>query len=221
MTGIQAMLANETIQFESADGVAILTINRPDKKNAITHAMWIAIRDLVTAAGNDGTTRALIIRGAGKDFSAGADITEFAELRGSEESGRDYEVTNSQAFAALRNSPVPVIAAIRGSCIGGGFGLAAAADIRIATADAVFAVPAAKLGLAYPADAMADIVHSAGEQMARYLTFTGLRIDATKALAAGFLIEIVDDAALDAHAIFLAKEIAASAPLSIRASRLP
>ncbi|MEO9339033.1 enoyl-CoA hydratase-related protein [Mesorhizobium sp. SB112] len=213
------MLANETIQFENADGVAILTINRLGKKNAITHEMWIAIRDLVAAAGNDGTTRALIIRGAGKDFSAGADITEFAELRGSEASGRDYELTNSQAFAALRNSPVPVIAAIRGTCIGGGFGVAAAADIRIATADAVFAVPAAKLGLAYPADAMADIVHATGEQMARYLTFTGLRIDAAKALSTGFLLEIVDDEELDARALFLAKEIAAHAPLSVRASK--
>ena len=114
----------------------------------------------------------------------------------------------------------PVIAAISGICFGGGFGLAAACDLRIATPDAVFAVPAARLGLAYPQDAMVDIVTAAGAQMAKWLTFSAARITAAQALAAGFLLEIEGDRqSLDARATAMAEAIGANAPLSIRASK--
>ena len=91
---------------------------------------------------------------------------------------RIYEASNSRAFAAIREAPVPVIAAIRGICYGGGFGLAAAADLRLASAEAVFAVPAAKLGLAYPADAVQDFVRGLGSQLARKALFTGAPLKA-------------------------------------------
>jgi enoyl-CoA hydratase/carnithine racemase len=157
--------------------------------------------------------------GAGADFSAGADIGEFSTLRDAA-NAQDYEAANSAAFTAIRNCRVPVVAAIRGICFGGGFGLAAAADLRIATPDAQFCVPAAKLGLAYPQDAMQDIVSAAGPQMARYLAFTGARIDAQEALSAGFLLKVVPGEKLDAQAIEIARTVAANAPLSVRASKL-
>jgi enoyl-CoA hydratase/carnithine racemase len=115
---------------------------------------------------------------------------------------------------------VPVIAAIRGLCLGGGFGLAAAADLRLASDDASFAVPAARLGLAYPQDAMQDIVRAAGPQMARYLAFSAARIDARQALAAGFLLEVVPAPDLDTRVAELADMVATNAPLSVRASKL-
>src|SRR5690606_11728164 len=121
--------------------------------------------------------------------------------------------------AAIRDCPFPTLAVIRGACFGGGFGLAAACDLRLGAPDATFAVPAAKLGLAYPVDAMPDIVAAVGPQMARYLASSGGRLDASAALSAGFLLEIVEDDVLDLRADELAGAIAANAPLSVRASK--
>lgn len=219
MTDFQPATENEALIAGVADGVARLTINRPRKKNAIDHAMWLEIARLMGAFSADPTVRVVVLGGAGGDFSAGADIAEFATLRDGEKA-EAYEAANSAAFAAVRDARVPVIAAIGGLCLGGGFGLAAAADLRIAAADAVFAVPAARLGLAYPQDAMQDIVFSAGPQMARYLAFSGERIDARRALTAGFLLEVVAPEDLDARVAGLAAAVAANAPLSVRASKL-
>lgn len=209
----------EPLQVTAADGIAIVAINRPARKNAVTQAMWIDIAAAVNRLAADPAVRVIVLKGAGHDFSAGADIGEFDTLRGDGESARAYEATNSAAFAALRNAAVPVVAAIRGICFGGGFGLAAACDLRIATADALFSVPAARLGLAYPQDAMGDIVWAAGAQMARYLTYSAGRIDAQAALAAGFLLEIVEIERFDARINEIANTIAQNAPLSVRASK--
>ncbi len=209
------------LSFTLEGFVARLVIDRPAKKNALTQAMWEELARLVTQAGKAGTVRALILSGSGSDFSAGANIGEFDTVRKDADTARAYEAANSAAFRALREAPFPVLAAISGICFGGGFGLAAACDLRIATPDAQFAVPAGRLGLAYPADAMADIVTAAGPQMARYLTYTAGRIDAAAALASGFLLELcADRAALDARATAMAEAIAANAPLSVRASKL-
>ncbi len=203
----------------TVEGVSTVTINRPRRKNAITHAVWLDIARQFDRLSADPAVRVIVLAGAGGDFSAGADIAEFDALRGPG-NAEAYESANSAAFAAVRNARVPVIAAVRGVCFGGGFGLAAAADLRIAAPDALFSVPAARLGLAYPQDAMQDIVAAAGPQMARYLTFTGARIGAEAARAAGFVLEIAPADELDARAAAIAAAIAANAPLSVRASKL-
>jgi enoyl-CoA hydratase/carnithine racemase len=202
-----------------AGGIARIVIDRRAKKNALTAGMWIGLADTVLETAATGDVRVLVISGSGHDFSAGADIGEFDELRKDAATARDYEAANSAAFAAIRGAAVPTIASIRGVCFGGGFGIAAACDIRIASENAVFSVPAAKLGLAYPHDAMQDIVHACGPQMAKYLTFSAARIDARQAQAIGFLAEVVADADLDARTAALAAAIAANAPLSIAASK--
>lgn len=216
---IQADRENKPLLIGRHGNVATITINRPSRKNAVSHPMWRDLAAEATALGSDPTVRVIVLRGAGHDFCAGADIAEFDAVRRDAATARDYEAANSAAFAAFRNAPVPVIAAIRGICFGGGFGLAAACDLRIATPDALFSVPAAKLGLAYPHDAMADIVHAAGPQMAKYLAFSAARIDARAALAAGFLLEIVEPDDFETRISALAEEIAANAPLSNRASK--
>ncbi len=216
----QAALERRIAVARNDDGVVTITIDRPEKKNALTYEMWRALAAAVFAAGEDTATRAIVLRGAGRDFSAGADIGEFSELRGDADTARRYEAANSAAFAAIRNAPVPTIAAISGICFGGGFGIAAACDIRIATEDALFCVPAARLGLAYPVDAMQDIVHSAGIQMARYLAYSTDRLGARDAMQAGLLLEVVSDlAALETRAGAIAGKIAQNAPLSVRASK--
>lgn len=203
------------------NGVGILTIDNPERKNAINAAMWRAIPDAMHWLVSDAGARVVMLTGGGtKDFSAGADISEFPTVRKDTATARVYESDNSAAFSAIRNARIPVIAAIRGICYGGGFGLAAAADLRIAADDAAFAVPAARLGLAYPADAVQDFFHALGPQLARKMLFTGLAVGASELCEAGFLLEITAPAALDAAALSLAEIIAANAPLSMQASKL-
>lgn len=205
------------LDLEISNSVARLVINRPARKNALGAAMWASLPALLAKAA--ASARVLILSGAGGNFCAGADISEFATVRKDAETARAYEAVNSAAFRALRETPIPVIAAIDGICYGGGFGLAAACDMRLAAPDARFSVPAARLGLAYPQDAMADIVAACGPQLAKYLTFTGAVLSAEEALTAGFLMEVHLPAVLEARIDALACQIADAAPLSVKASK--
>jgi enoyl-CoA hydratase/carnithine racemase len=202
------------------NGVARIVFDRPQRRNVIDLANWRNLAALMPELAARADVRVIVLSGSSGNFCAGADIAEFDTVRYDAASARVYEAANSAAFAAIRTCAVPVIAAIRGVCFGGGVGIAAASDLRLATRDARFAVPAAKLGLAYPQDAMVDIVTAAGAQMARYLTLTAQPVDAAAALACGFLLEIADDDVFDARVNAIAASIAANAPLSVRASRL-
>ena len=207
------------VTVEAADGVARVTIDRPERKNAMNRQMWRTIASLFATLGANASVRVVILAGAGGDFCAGADIAEFDTVRGDPQAARAYEAENSAAFAAIRDCPVPVIAAIRGVCFGGGFGMAAACDLRIGSSTALFSVPAARLGLAYPVEAMADIVRALGPQMAKYLAFSAARLDARAAFDADFLLEIVEPGGLDLRAAEHAAVVAGNAPLSVRASK--
>lgn len=204
----------------TGNGIGRLIVNRPEKRNALTAAMWRALPDAVDWLVEDQQTRVIILSGAGdRDFSAGADIGEFETLRKDSATAREYEAGNSAAFAAVRTCPVPVIAAVRGICFGGGFGLAAASDIRLADATARFAIPAARLGLAYPLDAVQDLVRALGDQQARHALFSTREISAGEALACGCLMQLCGPGELETDALDLAASIAAAAPLSVRASK--
>jgi enoyl-CoA hydratase/carnithine racemase len=209
----------DNLHVQEDGTVATLVIDRPGRRNAIDLAMWRAIASIAGDVAARPDMRALVLRGAGEDFSAGADIGEFETVRRDAASARIYEAANEAAFASVRDLPVPVIAAIDGVCLGGGLGLAAACDLRIATPSASFAIPAGRLGLAYPVDAMADIVAGFGPQLAGHLTFTGSRLDARRALDAGFLLELVERDALHRRAAELAASIADNAPLSVRGAK--
>ena len=214
-------LANGFIKAFVDGAKGLLVIDNPLRKNAITAAMWRAIPDAIHWLHAEAGARVIVLAGGGQaDFSAGADISEFTELRKDAATARVYEASNSRAFAAIREAPVPVITTIRGICYGGGFGLAAAGDLRLASTDAVFAVPAAKLGLAYPADAVQDFVRGLGSQLARKALFTGAPLKPAELMAAGFLCEVTTTADLETRTDILAEAIAANAPLSLRASKL-
>lgn len=216
----QAVADDPSLAFRVRDGVATIMIDRPARKNALTQVMWERLATTTTGLADRDDVRVIVLRGTGSDFCAGADIAEFETVRGAPATARIYEAANAAAFAAFRTARVPTIAAIRGICFGGGFGLAAACDLRIATPDSLFAVPAARLGLAYPVDAMGDIVAALGSQRARHLLFTAARLSAADALEMGFLLEIVEDAHFSDRIDSLARSIAANAPLTIRASKL-
>ena len=214
-------LANGSMSA-SVDGLCVgrLTINRPEKRNALTDVMWRAIPDALDWMVASKQARVVIIQGAGgRDFSAGADIGEFETLRRDAVTAKRYEAGNAAAFAAIRTCPVPVIAAIRGSCFGGGFGLAAAADIRIADDTARFAIPAARLGLAYPLDAVQDLVRALGDQAARQALFSTREMTAAEALSIGCLVKLCSPGEMETEVSELAASIARAAPLSVRASK--
>lgn len=204
----------------ASDGIGQLIINRPEKRNALTDAMWRALPGALDWLVEQNQARVVIIEGAGgKDFSAGADIGEFETLRKDGDTARIYEKGNSDAFAAIRTCPVPVIAAIRGICFGGGFGIAAAADIRLADETARFAIPAARLGLAYPLDAVQDLVRALGDQTARWALFSAREMSAREAQASGCLLMLCPPEQLEMEVLQLALDIAEAAPLSVRASK--
>ena len=146
--------------------VARVTIDRPEKRNSMTRRMWCDLGDAVEEAATSGA-RVLVITGRGEHFCAGADIGEFAGGR-----GEDYDRDNRRAEEAIASFPGPSVAAIAGSCVGGGVSIAIACDVRIAASDARFGVTPAKLGIVYPSNALERLVGVVGPSAAKRLIFT-------------------------------------------------
>lgn len=205
----------------SHDGsVSTLTINNPTRRNALTYEMWMALPGLISEAEAREDTRIVVLRGHGPEtFSAGADISEFETLRSNARDAEHYEQSNIDAFKALRTCRHPTLALIRGHCLGGGFGLAAACDLRFAAPDTRFGIPAARLGLAYPPSAIKDIVALIGPSETKALFFSARPITTDKAHAIGFITEIVDDKDLDHTVRETAHQITANAPLTLSAAK--
>ena len=197
---------------------AWLVLNRPERRNALNADMWAAIPVLMNSLDGQADVRAIVIRGAGGEaFAAGADISEFGEARNDAAAARAYEALNGAAFAAIRNAGRPTIAMIEGFCIGGGLALALACDIRIAAPDAVFALPPARLGLAYPLAGLRDLVATVGLARAREMLFTAARLDGAEAFRIGLVNRLSADVA--GATASLCAEIAAGAPLTILHAR--
>ena len=215
----QRAFADGALNATTLDHKGFLEINRPERKNAIDHRMWREIPLALDWLCSHDDLRCIVLHGAGeRDFSAGADISEFDTVRDDPVTARDYEFSNAAAFRAVRLCPAPVIA-MTGVCFGGAFGLAAASDMRLASHDAMFSVPAGQLGLAYPVDAMADTVEAVGPQTAGVLLFTGRRMNAKEAMAAGLLVAACHASDLQAETDRLSEDICANASMSNRASK--
>jgi enoyl-CoA hydratase/carnithine racemase len=202
----------------SIDGaVGLIAIANPARRNALTLAMWRALPGAVATLAAAPDVRVIMITGTGGDFSSGADITEFDSLWSTPNS--PYEAATIAAFAALRNARKPTLAAITGHCLGGAVGLAAACDIRFASTSATFSVPAARLGLAYPAESIADLVALIGPGRTRDLLFTGRTIDATPALAIGLIERLFADEDFEERVAAQVDVIAQLAPLTHAATK--
>ncbi len=156
-------LATEKILAEVREGVGWLTINNPERRNAISLDMWDAMRQAVEAFGADPVVRCVVLRGAGeKAFASGADISQFEKERADAEAAMRYATISRAGRDALLGLEKPLLAMIRGFCMGGGLGIAMTADLRIASADAVLGIPAARLGIAYDAQNVANLVSLVG-----------------------------------------------------------
>jgi enoyl-CoA hydratase/carnithine racemase len=198
---------------------ATLLIDRTDKANAFTGQMWDEVPRLVDAAVRAGA-RALLLRSATDTvFCAGADVAEYRANAGSVEWGLANHARVTAATDALHHAPIATIAAIAGPCAGGGVGLVTACDLRVASEDAVFAVPPAKLGLIYPQPDTARLIDLVGPAAAKRLLLTAGRVDAAWALRTGLVDEVVPLAELDTAAAGLVAQIAAGAPVSVRAMK--
>jgi enoyl-CoA hydratase/carnithine racemase len=209
------------IDVESEEGgVAWLVLRNPARLNAVRLEMWEAIPPALAPLAADPAVRVVVLRGAGEQtFASGADISEFATHRRDPASAAAYEEKTVRAFTALLAFEKPLLAMIRGTCIGGGLALAACADLRLAADDVQLAVPAARLGLGYHYSGVERLVQLVGPAAAAEMFFTARRYDAADALRLGLVNRVVPAAELETFTRRYAGDIAANAPLTLRAAK--
>lgn len=220
MDAIEIALGTPKVLARIEDGIGWLTFNQPEKRNAISHSMWEAVGAAVERFAEDPAVRVIVMHGAGgKAFASGADISEFDRIRDSAEAEARYSAVSGAARKRLEGLRKPLIAMVQGYCIGGGCATAMVADMRIASEDSRFAIPAAKLGVAYAYSSLVRLVALVGPAVAKDIMFTGRQLDAREALAAGLVNRVVPAAELEATVIGLAQAMARNAPLTIRAAK--
>jgi enoyl-CoA hydratase/carnithine racemase len=213
--------AQSKILVRIADGVGRIVFNQPEKRNAMSIAMWDGLVQALDRFAADAAVRVIVLEGAGdKAFVSGADISQFEAQRSDAEAQRSYERLTAAGRQKLTQCRKPVIAKIRGFCLGGGLGLAMSADLRIAAEDALFGIPAARLGLAYGFDMVRVLTGLVGPAHARMMLYSGERIDAREAERIGLVNRVVPTEALEAAVATLAATLAGNAPLTIRAAKL-
>jgi enoyl-CoA hydratase len=183
-----------------AHGVARVTLVNDGKRNAIDVAMWRALRSVAASLADDASLRAVIVRGAGGHFAAGADIEEFPRFRFDANTLREYHHgLVAPALQALLDSERPLVAQIDGACIGGGLEVAACCDLRIAARGASFGIPVARLGFPLAPAEAALLRGVVGDAVLRELLLEARLHDADAALQRGLVHRVVDDAQVDAE----------------------
>jgi len=197
--------------------IALLSFDRPEKRNAMTLAMWRRLAQEVRRLGADDSVRAIVLTGRHGDFCVGADISEFGEVRGTAEQTAAYEQAVEDGGIAIAEAPKPTIAAIEGYCIGGGLGLAVACDFRIAYPDATLFVPSAKMSIVYGVRETQNILVLVGLSQAKRLLFSGARVGAEESRQIGLIDRVARDPLNEARAV--ANSMAANAPLAIAGSK--
>lgn len=184
------VLTAELIKVWIADQIAVVTLNRPKSRNAMTYSMWKAMPGILSALQKNPEVRAVILTGAGEDFCAGADIAEFEQVRADAAQAADYETAVDACCDAIYNFDKPTIAVIRGYCLGGGAHLAMSCDFRYADPAAIFGIPAARLSIIYGVRGTRKLVSLVGVTQAKKILFGAERFNAERALAVGFLDHI-------------------------------
>ena len=213
-TGTDRLLAD-------VDGhVATVTFNNPAKRNAFSADMRGALPGLLAALDDHGDVRVIVVTGAGdKAFASGADISEFGEQRTSPEARAEYDRAQAAVAAAWASLRKPVIAMIRGFCMGGGLVTALQADIRIASDDSQFGIPAARLGLGYGFNGVAALTGVVGAAATAEILFSARRFTSAEALRMGLVNQVVPDGTLRETVRDLANGIARNAPLTVAAAK--
>ena len=197
--------------------IATVVFNRPKTRNAISYAMWVEIARVTEGLVKDDSVRGLVYRGAGTvAFASGADISEFQEQRKDAESSQRYGEATAAAYAAIRECPKPTVAMIYGFCMGGAMGIAMGCDLRFAAEGSKYGIPAAKLSIVYPPEAIADLV---GPAYAKDILFSARTVGDREALAIGLIQRLVPEAELERTTYDYLKLVSENAPLSVRGSK--
>ena len=210
----------ERVETWLEGGALHIRFNNPAKHNALSVDMWQAVPPLLNLAQKDDRVRLVVFSGAGdKAFVSGADISQFEDKRAAREAVSSYESMAEAALTDIHDFPKPTLACIRGYCLGGGVNVAISCDIRIASTDSVFSIPAARLGLGYRYSAMKNLVDLIGPGAAKDLFFTARRIDANEAKALGLVSRICVPDALGALLAEYTATITDNAPLTVMAGK--
>jgi enoyl-CoA hydratase len=192
--------------------------NNPERHNAVSLEMWEATGNILTDYAKDDAIRVVVLTGAGgKAFVSGADISRFGEERGTQDAITRYNAATERAFQSVHEFPKPTIAMIRGFCMGGGLALAVACDIRIASDNSRFALPAAKLGLGYTYTGLKRFIEAVGPAFTKEIFFTARQFDADEARDMGLVNRVLPNDEVEGYVKNYADTIAANAPLTVNA----
>jgi enoyl-CoA hydratase len=212
---------SDDLLYEIRDGIGRITFNRPQARNALTFAMYDRLAEICQEAPKDKSIRVLLLTGAGdKAFASGTDISQFKAFD-KKEDALEYEGRIDRVLTALETCPLPTIAAIQGACTGGGGGIAACCDLRIAVPNARFGFPVARtLGNCLSMGNFARLNALVGPARVKDMIFNARLIEAPEALAIGLITEVVSDPAkLMERAEEVARTVASHAPLTLRATK--
>jgi enoyl-CoA hydratase/carnithine racemase len=209
--------ADLDVVFEAP--LARIRIHRPERRNAMSRAMWLALADAAWAIEARADIRVALVQGSGGHFCAGADISEFDEVYRDPEATRDYLAAIESGLAALAGLARPTIALLEGSSIGGGLAIGLACDLRFAAEDAHIAAPPAKLGLLYGPVETRRLVELVGPSRAKDLLFSGRRVQTDEALAIGLVDRRVPAVSLHTEAEAYARDLAGLSRASIRGAK--
>jgi enoyl-CoA hydratase/carnithine racemase len=207
----------EEIRIERRDGIVHVILNRPSVKNAVTLAMWREMAEIFSRFASDRDVRGVVLRGAGKDFSVGADISEFEKIRHDRHQSAAYEVAVDACSGVIAALGKPVVAAISGYCLGGGCHLALACDFRFGDQTATIGIPSAKLSIVYGVHSVQRLLALTGVSNAKRILYSADRYPAEQAMSMGLIDELHEDVGLAAESFL--QRLAANAPLSIAGAK--
>lgn len=205
------------IECTVENNVAAVTLNRPAVRNAVTLSMWKDVARIFAELGAKRDVRVIILAGAGKNFSVGADVSEFSVVRSNAQDSTDYEIAVDAASEAIAGVPQPVIAAIDGYCLGGGCHLSMACDFRFASSEAEIGIPSANLSIVYGVQSTKRLLGLVGLTAAKRILYTAERLGGFEALNIGLVDRLNDNPQEEARRF--AAQIAEKAPLSIAGAK--
>jgi enoyl-CoA hydratase/carnithine racemase len=201
---------SENLKFKMIEaGIGELVLSQPKKRNALNAEMWAALPDVLNTAANTKGIKTLIVRGDGDHFASGADISEFETLYATEASARKISDDIAAGFKSLAEFPHPVVAQVRGACVGGGCGLSLCCDLRFADTTSKFAITPAKLGLVYPFSDIQRLIETVGVSNAKDILFSARIMHAEEALNIGLINRLLAPEELEQHVLDYARGLTA------------
>ncbi|MCC7127622.1 MAG: enoyl-CoA hydratase/isomerase family protein [Microbacteriaceae bacterium] len=208
-----------SIQVEQTGAVATVSLSSVGKRNAISASMWRELPIVLDSLASIAELKLVVLRGAGNDFSSGADISELDEILPALGENSTADGIMTAAEDALADFPLPTLAAIDGFCVGGGWQLAAACDIRICSERSTFGVTPSRLGIIYPLSGIRRLVSIVGPAMARHILYSGEIFDSATAANWGMVSEVVPDAKFWERVAEFSETLASRSQFSIRATK--